>query len=217
MYSASKIWADSYTLVEEKLSLSRALPVTPDWSATPAFLDMIASYCLAKKPETIVECSSGTSSLVLSRCAQLNQNGHVYSLENGQPYAQATERHIEAFGLSDWQTTLLSPLVDTSIYNESFQWYSLEQLHRVLPVGSAQIDLLVIDGPPGFIQPLSRYPALPCLSGYLTDSTVIFLDDAARDDEKKLVSRWLKEFPAFREEYHDVPRGCVVLAAPESR
>ncbi|MFV9616186.1 MAG: class I SAM-dependent methyltransferase, partial [Gammaproteobacteria bacterium] len=57
-----------YQPLEKNLGFDKALPVTEHWSAAPDFLEIISAYCLEKKPQLIVECSSGTSSLVLSQC-----------------------------------------------------------------------------------------------------------------------------------------------------
>jgi hypothetical protein len=73
------------------------------------------------------------------------------------------------------------------------------------------IDLLIIDGPPGFIQKHSRYPALPLLNKQLAKDCVVFLDDAARDDEQEMVRRWLKTYPEFHADYIANERGCYVL------
>ena len=76
------------------------MPVTPDWSAAPDFLHCIVDYCLEHRPVTIVECSSGLTTLVLARCCQINDRGHVYSLENGEDFAAATSAVLEEFGLT---------------------------------------------------------------------------------------------------------------------
>ena len=71
--------------------------------------------------------------------------------------------------------------------------------------------MLVIDGPPGFLQKHSRYPALPMLNERLAEYCAVFLDDAAREDEQELVRRWLKENPGFQVEYIENERGCYIL------
>jgi len=73
------------------------------------------------------------------------------------------------------------------------------------------IDLLVIDGPPGFLQKNARYPALPMLIDMLAASCTVFLDDAARQDERDIVKQWLEQFPEFELEYIDNERGCSIL------
>lgn len=195
----------TYQTLEKKLGFKTRLPVTKDWSAAADFLNVVSEYCLSNKPKVIVECSSGTSSLVLARCCQLNACGHVYSLENGEPYAKNTQQQLDELSMAEYCDVLYAPLTDYRLNNVKFKWYGMEQLPKV------KIDMLVIDGPPGFIQKQSRYPALPLLYPQFAENSVIFLDDAARDDEKEIVQRWLKEFPEFQTEYIDNERGCSIL------
>ena len=170
----------SYQIIEKLLGFEQPLPVTKDWSAAADFLKIISDYCLENKPATIVECSSGTSSLVLAKCCQLNKRGHVHSLENNEEYADNTRHQLEGFSLNDWCDVVHAPLKDILVGEEKFQWYDITSLPEV------EIDVLVIDGPPGFIQKHSRYPALPLLKKKLAKNCMIFLDDAAREDEKRV-------------------------------
>jgi len=195
----------SYQTLEKSLGLEKALPVTENWSAAADFLLLLSDYCLTFKPETIVECSSGTSSLVLARCCQLNQTGHVYSLENGDEFAAQTRQQLDDFSLSSYCDVLHAPLQDYAIDDEVFQWYTLDNLSL------ADIDLLVIDGPPGFIQKHSRYPALPLLAPLLAEHCAVYLDDAARDDEQEIVKRWSVMMPEFQLDYVANQRGCSIL------
>lgn len=195
----------TYKALEKKLGFKKQLPVTKDWSAAADFLNVVSDYCLANKPQVIVECSSGTSSLVLARCCQLNAGGHVYSFENGEPYAKNTQQQLKELSLAEYCDVLHAPLTDYQLNNVKFRWYGMDQFPK------AKIDMLVIDGPPGFIQKQSRYPALPLLYSQLAENSVIFLDDAARDDEKEIVRRWLKDYPEFQTEYIDNERGCSIL------
>lgn len=197
--------AISYYQLEKTLGFKKTLPVTEDWSAAADFLKTISDFCIENKPGNIVECSSGTSSLVLSQCCQLNQCGHVYSLENGLQYVEQTQKYLEDFSLSDFGDVVHAPLHTIKLEDDGFQWYELVDF----PV--TEIDVLVIDGPPGFIQKHSRFPALPLLYDRLADRCVVFLDDAARDDEQEIVSRWLELYPEFQSEYMDNERGCFIL------
>lgn len=195
----------TYQTLENKLGFKTKLPVSKDWSAAADFLSIVSDYCLSKKPQVIVECSSGTSSMVLARCCQLNACGHVYSLENGEPYAKKTQQQLDEFSLAEYCDVLHAPLTDYQLDGENFQWYEMAHLPGV------NIDILVIDGPPGFIQHLSRYPALPLLYPQLAKGSIIFLDDAAREDEKEIIKRWLNDYPEFQFEFVDNERGCSIL------
>ena len=196
---------DPYRSVRDRLALQRALPVTPDWSAAPDFLHRIIDHCLERRPSLVLECSSGLTTLVLARCCQMNSGGHVYSLENGAEFATATGAALAAFGLEQHATIVHAPLEAVTLQATEYNWYSTHQL----PAGS--IDMLVIDGPPGFIQKHSRYPALPLLYNRLASDCAVFLDDAGRDDEQEIVALWLNEFPCFDHEYSALERGCSIL------
>ena len=40
---------------------------------------------------------------------------------------------------------------------------------------------------------------------------MIFMDDAARDDEREIVELWLAEHPELEHRFVDTERGCSVL------
>ena len=195
----------SYQLLEKSLGFDQPLPVTETWSAAPDFLTLISDYCLQHKPQVIVECSSGTSSIVLSQCCSINQSGHVYSLENGDEFFRQTGAQLNDFSLSEYCDVIHAPLKQVVLDEGDFQWYDVTGLTE------KKIDMLVIDGPPGFLQKHSRYPALPVLSDRMAEHCIVFLDDAARDDEQELVSIWLQSHPEFSYEYIDNERGCSIL------
>lgn len=196
---------ESYHYLRDRLGLRDGLPYTRNWSAQPDFQKLIVEHCLESKPRQIVECSSGLTTLLLARCCQLNGGGRVVSLENGAEYAQRTRDELLRYGLAEYATVLHAPLEESEVDGDSFQWYSIDELT------DEPIDMLVIDGPPGFIQHQSRYPALPKLVERLADGCEIFLDDAGRVDERALVKRWLAAYPGLSHDYIALERGCSVL------
>lgn len=196
----------NFTELEQRLGFKATLPFTPDWSAAPDFLGLIAEHCLSAKPSIIVECSSGTSTLVLAQCCRLNGRGHVYSLENGVGYAAATVQNLEEFGLQAYASVIHAPLVDYRLNGHKHVWYSLDKLNV------QDIDMLVIDGPPAVIDSQARYPALPLLYNKLAAGCAVYLDDANRPGEQAIVKRWCEMFPALRPRYAESERGCAVLA-----
>ncbi len=188
-----------------RLVLAPCAAYDPKWSAAPDFLGLIADHALTARPKVIVECSSGVTTLILARCCALNGSGHVFSLENGPEFAARTRAELERFGLSGLATVIDAPLVPCPLDGREYQWYNLAGLPPL------EVDMLVIDGPPGFIQRHSRYPALPRLASRMTTGGVAFLDDAARPDERELVAMWLVHMPALRHDYIANERGCSIL------
>lgn len=195
----------SYNSLANSLNFEKALPYTKDWSAAADFLQLIADHCLQAKPETIIECSSGLSTLILARCCQLNKKGRVFSLENGDEYAKASTTQLDDFELAEFASVIHAPLKEVTINQQSYRWYSLAKL------ADKPIDMLVIDGPPGFIQHHSRYPAIPLLINRFSNECTVFLDDAARDDEKEIIKLWQAEYPNLEHEYIETERGCSIL------
>ncbi|WP_295991383.1 class I SAM-dependent methyltransferase [Rugamonas sp.] len=195
--------------LELELDLKKSLPALRGWAASPDFLLEIVRHALDEKPRTVVECSSGTSTLVLARCMQLNGGGKVYSLEHDPAYARQTRENLVRMGLSDYAEVLDAPLRPLELDGARWSWYQ----HGVLPAG-LPIDLLVIDGPPMNTGSLARYPAGPALFGQLSASGAVFLDDAARAEETAILARWKLEFPQLEQGSRYCEKGCAVLRVP---
>jgi predicted O-methyltransferase YrrM len=193
-----------------ELRMTRSLPATRGWAASPDFLLEVAQHALHTKPRLVVECSSGTSTLVLARCMQLNGGGHVYSLEHDAAYARATRALLERHGLQDYATVLVAPLRGLELGDRLWQWYA----HEVLP--GDVIDLLVIDGPPKDTGLQARYPAGPVLFPRLAPGGAVFLDDAKRDDEVAILDRWRLEFPTMSQQLLHCEKGCALLRKTSS-
>lgn len=196
---------EAYRPLLDRLGLGLDVSCDPDWSAAPDFLELISEHVLHTRPKTIVECSTGLSTLVLAKSCALAGQGHVFSLENGPEYAVNSRRELARHGLQTYATVLDAPLAEQSIDGATYLWYALGD------VPDRAIDMLVIDGPPGLLQKHARYPALPRLYERLSGTSFIFMDDAARPDERSIVAMWLARFPNLRHEYVDNARGCAVL------
>ena len=195
----------SYVALREQLDLNKDFPCTPDWSAAADFLKIIADYCLEYKPTTILECSSGLTTLILARCCQINNYGKVFSLENGEEYVNKTNLSLKQYQLQDHASVIHAPLKEIEVNKQTYQWYDTDNIPET------QIDMLVIDGPPGFIQKNSRYPALPLLYKKLANQSRIYLDDAAREDEQHIARQWQKAFQSITHRYIETERGCSVF------
>jgi predicted O-methyltransferase YrrM len=191
-----------------ELGLTMSLPSTRGWAASPDFLLELATHVRTARPSSVVECSSGVSTLVLARCLQLNGGGQLISLEHDAQYAQQTRLQLQRHGLADWAVVIDAPLAQHALGGEVWPWYAPD----ALPAGD--IDLIVIDGPPQALRPLARYPAGPLLFGRLRAGAAVFLDDADRPGEQAILARWNAEFPALRQSSRRCEKGCAVLTLP---
>lgn len=193
-----------------ELSLGKSLPGTRGWAASPDFLLELARHAQAARPQVVVECSSGTSTLVLARCMQLNGSGMVYSLEHDPDYARHTRRELERHGLTAWARVLDAPLQPQQFGQDTWPWYALDGLRAALPPGQS-IAMLAIDGPPQATRKLARYPAGPALFPLLAPGAAVFLDDARRPDEEQILALWRTEFPQLAHSARPCEKGCAVL------
>ncbi|MBV6321860.1 class I SAM-dependent methyltransferase [Duganella violaceipulchra] len=189
-----------------ELDLKHSLPPTRGWAASPDFLLEVARHARSLQQATVVECSSGISTLVLARCMQLNGGGKVYSLEHDRHFAAQTRAQLRRHGLQDWATVIDAPLTPHDIDGQAWPWYDLARLPEPLAV-----DLLVIDGPPQATRPLARFPAGPLLFPRLRAGAAVFLDDAARPDEQEILQRWRQAFPELAYTQQTCEKGCAVL------
>jgi hypothetical protein len=193
-------------LLERLLDLPLGLPALRGWAGSPDFLLHLSRHALATKPSVVAECSSGSSTVVLARCMQLNGGGHVYSLEHDALYADKTRQLLEERGLSPWATVIHAPLVPDPAWPSP--WYDA----AAFPAQMQQIELLVVDGPPNAVGPLARYPALGALGQRLAARFHLFLDDADRPEELAAVERWRQEVPGLALERPPAEKGLAVLS-----
>jgi predicted O-methyltransferase YrrM len=188
------------------LKPTRPLPPMRGFAASPDFLLLLMERIFTDTPELVVEASSGVSTLITAYCLKQLGRGHVVSLEHDAPYVQQTQDLLALHGVSEYATVLHAPLVEYPLSTGVWRWYRLSDLPTDRP-----IDLLVVDGPPGALQPLSRYPALPLLEQYLSGKASILVDDANRPDEQEMVRRWVAEHRGWSARHYETETGAVAL------
>ncbi|MCB0403179.1 MAG: hypothetical protein KDD51_00235, partial [Bdellovibrionales bacterium] len=103
-------------------------------------------------------------------------------------FAEVTRERIQRFALDNVELRY-APLTDVELSGKLWKWYDIDPNSI-----KESIDLLFIDGPPGHLQALSRFPALPILGEKLSPSALIILDDANRPDEQATIAAWVREF-----------------------
>jgi predicted O-methyltransferase YrrM len=191
--------------LNQLLGFRASLPSTRGWAGSPDFLLVLANHALERQPLHMLECSSGASTLVLARCAQINGRGHVYSLEHDPAFAEKTREQLRRQRLEEFATILDSPLMPVPDHANlaSNRWYSLGNLPD-LP-----FDMLVIDGPPAVVDTKARMPAGPLLFKRMASGASIFLDDADRSGEREIAAHWLATVPGLRMEHLGCEKGLA--------
>jgi predicted O-methyltransferase YrrM len=161
-----------------------------DWSLNQSALELVVAE-VAKRPGAIVECGSGLSTVVIARLLRELDSGLVHSLEHDPAWAERTRSLLAAEGL-DRAVVLTAPLEPHPLAGEAGGWYR----RKALAAMPAEVDLLLIDGPPAGEPELrrNRHPALDELSPLLAPGATIILDDAGRPGEAAAIELWSQTY-----------------------
>jgi len=196
LYKQEQALASIYGLI----SLRSPLPVMGEWAASPDFLQIISEIILDRKPETIVECGSGVSTVVAGYLLEKNERGRIFSLENKNNFYKKNNYLIARHNLQKYVSIVHAPLVECKVSDNSYEWYDATQIADL-----ESIDVLIVDGPAG-----NRYPVLPLLFNQLSDNVFVIIDDCKREKDGENVLRWLAEFP-FEAEWINTEKGTCIL------
>jgi predicted O-methyltransferase YrrM len=163
-------------------------PLNVDGWALPAeTCERLVHEIMERRPSLIVECGSGTSTALMASCLQrFEVDGRIVSLDHKSKFAQATQNLLEQCGASDYATVVTAPLTTHTVWEQSLRWYDFDPESSL----EGMIDLLLVDGPPGPLGPMARFPAVPILRDKLSPECFILLDDGRRTDEKEIAEKW---------------------------
>ncbi|WP_106640808.1 class I SAM-dependent methyltransferase [Allosphingosinicella vermicomposti] len=163
-----------------------SLPNLGSWKADTGLLTLLVDHILETKPRLVVEFGAGASTFILARALQKAGGGRLISFDQHADFVHATQAWLAEHGMeADMRAVPLHPSPDG--------WPGLWYDHGPLPDG---IDMVVVDGPPWTIHPLTR-GAASSLFDKISPGGTLFLDDAARPGERVVASRWKKLRPDF--------------------
>jgi predicted O-methyltransferase YrrM len=153
------------------------------WSAHSDFLAASIQHALVADGP-VLECGSGLSTILVGAVAQ-PRGLALTSLEHTAEWASRVQQELDHAGLGSI-ALITAPLVDMG----EFAWYHVPAAD--LP---ERISLVLCDGPPGDTKG-GRYGLLPVVRDRLLPGSVILLDDVAREDERRIATRWAAELGA---------------------
>jgi hypothetical protein len=117
------------------------------------------------------------------------------SLDHEDEYARKTRRLLQSsFSPAEREATQVvhTPLKEYDLDGDTYRWYDIpDDLFE-----ANSIDLLVVDGPPEHLNAQARFPAVPVLEPYLSESCVILMDDGNRSDERAIARHWAETLDA---------------------
>ncbi len=183
------------------------LPLKASWALSPDLREVLVDMLKENKPQNIVECGSGLSTIICGYMAKRNEIGHVFSLEHHKLFYETTKNSIKLHGLEEYVTLIYAPLTRIMINDKEWLWYDLLEVQRNID----HIDFLIIDGPPGNTQKNARYPAIPVLINHFSEEISIVVDDSNRKEDRESIDRWLLEYPILTSRLIDTEKGSCVL------
>ena len=163
-----------------------ALPNLGSWKADVGLLRLLADHILEHEPRLVVEFGTGASTLVIAKALQMAGGGTLISFEQHEDFVEATRRWLAEHGLD-------ADVRAVPLRGSPGGWPGLWYDHGPLPDA---IDLMVVDGPPWTVHPLTRGAAGTLFDNIAPGGTVM-LDDAARPGERLIARRWRKARPDF--------------------
>jgi len=162
-----------------------------------------------RKPRSILELGSGSSTVIISRALQLmgaSPDVHI-SVDHEARFLRNTKELARLNGVDNLIQFEHCPLLPIEGFAKL--WYSrIPEL-----VNSVKLDFVVVDGPPAYAkgEGRTREPALTILRRYLAKNALIILDDANRPGELEVINAWLKEFPEFHLFHATEGKGIAIL------
>ena len=179
--------ADKAALLQHLELPMDALPNLGSWKADTNFLWHIVNAIEELRPSQVVELGCGASSLIIARALQLNGGGRCISYDQHKEFAAITKEWIVDNNIpAEIRHAPLGPSPD----GWPGHWYQLSDV-------PAEIDLLIVDGPPWAIHPHVR-GAAASLFPKLRRGGMVLLDDAARLGERVVARRWRQEHHNMR-------------------
>lgn len=149
-----------------------------------------------KRPKIVLEFGSGLSSLILDNFIRKEKlDVKVISVDDNKPWQEflsSKVEHVEFFHF---------PIKEENKYshNQDKNWFGIPDDH---PIHQYHFDLVVVDAPKWSNCKYSRYGFVPFLEGKIDEKSIIYLDDAHRGDETKILEWFKEKYPQFTQFQH---------------
>ena len=181
------------------LNLNAPIPPTRSWAASPDLLLMIADLVRTHEPKLVVELGSGVSTLIIAKSGARK----VISIDNSEEFAEKTRALLRAHevGSVEVRVAQLTPHV------AGLDWYDTTLLQDL-----NEIDLLIVDGPPGSKNPNARKPAHTELINKLSPHAIVVIDDVNRDGERELAESFANALPNHVLTIYPHEKGTAIIS-----
>lgn len=178
------------------------------WAYSTKTLAHLEQHIIQNGIQSVIECGSGHSTLLL---ADLHDRGIISNWLSLEHNPAGYEHMLKLLRQAGYTTPniCLCPLVNTW----AGRWYNMtDAAYRLLRQNPA--NLVIVDGPPDHIAVAARYPAVPLLKPYLKRPATIILNDADCPDQQQIVDRWTRKWGLTLIEQVPTDKGMAILKMP---
>ena len=183
-------------------------PTLGGWAIDPAAAVALVRLLGETSPKRVLELGPGASTRLLVDWAE-SRDTDIISLEHShEHYLSLQTAFAREIGTGRLDLRL-APLEPLAIDSWRGRWYGTSSFPDI-----SEIDLLLVDGPPGATSGRARFPAIPVLREYLLPGCYIFVDDTSRPSERAVVDSWRTQFGL---EVHENGTNHTVLRVPDAR
>jgi hypothetical protein len=156
-----------------------------------------------RRPGVVAECGSGLSTIAVALALkELGSPARFLSLESDRHWLSLAQGAVDRLGLAPYVELLYAPIRQIDYHGRTLSTYDMSGLQ------DCAVDFLFVDGPP---PEYGRTGVVLALSGRLSDKSIIVLDDACRDTERKCAEMWVRECGVSLLGYVPIGHGLAVL------
>jgi predicted O-methyltransferase YrrM len=158
-----------------------------EWPMAHDSLIFVVNLIASLTPKHILEFGSGLSTYVMGEaCRVLKFNCKITSVDHDPEFgANVAKRYLSMTQAGKNINFVFAPLVARSFGGKFFPSYYFKPV-QAQSIGCA--DLVLIDGPPNYLG--GREGILYQSMDFASPGTIAILDDANRDEEKRIISNW---------------------------
>lgn len=183
----------SFGIIEPLLTGHPYLPFNGG-ALRPMGLAYILNEIIINNRKSILEFGAGITTIMIARLIkQNNLNLSFYSVEHNSNWIKTLKTLLSAEGLNVYVNFIHAELTAPNSESNA-NWYDTKRIEN--HIKDITFDLVIVDGPPANFPEIefSRMPVLEFLKKRLDHNFCIFIDDANRKGEKKLISEFEKRF-----------------------
>ncbi|MFA6285759.1 MAG: class I SAM-dependent methyltransferase [Opitutaceae bacterium] len=184
------------------------LPELGGIRVAPDFAALLLEEIFARRPRVIAEFGCGASTILTASALRRIGAGKVLSFDHEAEFVAATQAELERRGLTAWAEVRHAPLAPTSADSAILSY------DETVWAGLADVELAVVDGPPGWITGARRGVIVQALADKLKPGARVLFDDGARAEIKDALMDWTRLHPKWTARPLDLEKGAWLLDAP---